>query len=127
MAMFLTTGIVPADQHCHGFFGYGARTDFRADACADSVFAQPGYITYIGLIQKNTGTAFAKFVLSWTCCTCNDTAAFSGPALMSTITRNSHSPPSLRFLAHVVVYFKTLTFESVASVPKYDQFKGLGA
>ncbi|XP_075726250.1 degenerin mec-10 [Rhipicephalus microplus] len=25
---------------------------FRADACADSVFAQPGYITYIGLIQR---------------------------------------------------------------------------
>ncbi|KAL3244944.1 hypothetical protein MRX96_047084, partial [Rhipicephalus microplus] len=25
-----------------------------------------------------------------------------------------------RFLAQVVVYFKTLTFESVASVPKYD-------
>ncbi|KAL3207241.1 hypothetical protein MRX96_039740 [Rhipicephalus microplus] len=24
---------------------------FRADACAESVFAQPGYITYIGLIQ----------------------------------------------------------------------------
>ncbi|XP_075740684.1 uncharacterized protein LOC142786872 isoform X1 [Rhipicephalus microplus] len=104
---------------------------FRADACADSVFAQPGYITYIGLIQrrraalpepyqppcrdtwpsrlkyylqnttrytreKNTGTAFAKFVLSWTCRTCNNTAAVHGPALMSTITRNSHSPPSLR-------------------------------
>ncbi|KAK8756265.1 hypothetical protein V5799_001033 [Amblyomma americanum] len=75
---------------------------FRADVCQDSVFAQPGYVTYIGLRQWHEVSSYGKF--------------FVPPQDI----HNNQTGPQKRLLAQVVVYFKTLTFENVASVPKYD-------
>ncbi|KAL3207252.1 hypothetical protein MRX96_039751 [Rhipicephalus microplus] len=142
---------------------------FRADACADSVFAQPGYITYIGLIQRrraalpepyqppcrDTWPSRLKYYLqnttrytreahartiqemknSWKCAAniydclkiCHQEMIRSRCKCESQNLPYSSREDRLKtpvcggwFLAQVVVYFKTLTFESVASVPKYD-------
>ncbi|XP_070392579.1 acid-sensing ion channel 3-like [Dermacentor albipictus] len=177
---------------------------FRADACGDSVFAQPGYITYIGLRQgkrtalpepyqppcRDTWPSRLKHYLQnttrytredcmkichqemiryrckcesqnlpfssrddrlktpvcgekhWDCvrqvravmdlpyvqryCRCfrscidiDHYKEISFAAMPEEFHSNQTTVPK-RFLAQVVVYYKTLTFESVASVPKYD-------
>ncbi|KAL3244943.1 hypothetical protein MRX96_047083 [Rhipicephalus microplus] len=52
----LTLDVQPQDylptSTAMGFLVMVHGRGFRADACANSVFAQPGYITYIGLIQR---------------------------------------------------------------------------
>ncbi|KAH8036691.1 hypothetical protein HPB51_003943 [Rhipicephalus microplus] len=114
---------------------------FRADACADSVFAQPGYITYIGLIQDCLKICHQEMIRSRCKCESQNLPFSSREDRLKTpvcggwdvdhykelsfaaIPQDFHSNQTTvrkRFLAQVVVYFKTLTFESVASVPKYD-------
>ncbi|KAH7938695.1 hypothetical protein HPB51_028786 [Rhipicephalus microplus] len=129
---------------------------FGADACADSVFAQPGYITYIGLIQDCLKICHQEMIRSRCKCESQNSPFSSREDRLKTpvcggwdvdhykelsfaaIPQDFHSnqttirkrcagdseaprhPNNTRFLAQVVVYFKTLTFESVASVPKYD-------
>ncbi|XP_077520427.1 acid-sensing ion channel 4-A-like [Amblyomma americanum] len=177
---------------------------FRADVCQDSVFAQPGYVTYIGLRQerrtalpepyqpscRDTWPRRLQYYLQnstrytredclkichqeilrhmckceslslpfssredsikmplcgekrWECvqnvraimdlkaverfCRCYRSCVdidyykeVSFSALPEDI-HNNQTGPQKRLLAQVVVYFKTLTFENVASVPKYD-------